>query len=101
MVPEVPGRWIKRTGESLVPKALCRNCPVDDPLVGPILAAAAKAGGAPAVVPKASSPVDVGEEGDEAEAEERVKGSFRVRMVMGPGRGRASPPLSRHCPLAN
>lgn len=72
VVPEVPGRWIKRTGESLVPKALCRNCPDDDPLVGPILAVVAKAGGALAGVPRPSSRVDVEEEeeeGDEAEAQ--------------------------------
>uniref|UniRef100_A0A8C0NRY1 Uncharacterized protein n=2 Tax=Canis lupus TaxID=9612 RepID=A0A8C0NRY1_CANLF len=87
VVPEVPGRWIKRTGESLVPKALCRNCPDDDPLVGPILAVVAKAGGALAGVPRPSSRVDVEEEeeeGDEAEAGETTKGTFRVCIIIAP-----------------
>lgn len=52
-----------------MPKPLCRSCPAGDPLVGPILAVAAKVGGALAVVPRPSSRVDVEEEeGDEAEA---------------------------------
>uniref|UniRef100_A0A8D2DE77 Uncharacterized protein n=1 Tax=Sciurus vulgaris TaxID=55149 RepID=A0A8D2DE77_SCIVU len=86
VVPAAPGRWIKRTGESLVPKTLCRNCPDDDPLAGPILAVAAKAGGVLVVVPRPSSRVDVEEEveGDEAEAGETMKDFFRGRMIKGP-----------------
>uniref|UniRef100_A0A673TXE1 Uncharacterized protein n=1 Tax=Suricata suricatta TaxID=37032 RepID=A0A673TXE1_SURSU len=85
VVPEAPGRWIKRTGESLVPKALCRNCPADDLLVGSILVVAAKAGGALAVVPRPSSRVDGEEEvGDEAEAGETMKGTFRLCILTAP-----------------
>uniref|UniRef100_A0A3Q2I1A1 Uncharacterized protein n=1 Tax=Equus caballus TaxID=9796 RepID=A0A3Q2I1A1_HORSE len=81
-VPEAPGRWTKR--ESLVPKAVCRNCQANDLLVGPILTVVAKAGGALAVVPRPSSRVDVEEEGDEAEAGEMMRGPFRVCMITGP-----------------
>lgn len=77
-----------------MPTALCSDCPVDGPLAGPILAVAAKAGGARAVVPRPSSRVDVGEEeeADEAEAGE-MKGTFRV-CITGPRSGRACPPLT-------
>lgn len=91
VVPEAPGRWTKRTGESPVPKALCPNCPVDGPLAWPILAVVAKAGGAPVAVPGPSSRVGVGE-GDEAEAAE-MKGTFRV-CITGPSSGRVCPPLT-------
>lgn len=69
-----------------MPKTLCRNCPDDDPLAGPILAVAAKAGGALVVVPRRSSRVGAEEEveGDEAEAGETVKGFFRECMIKGP-----------------
>uniref|UniRef100_A0A8C6GMY7 Uncharacterized protein n=1 Tax=Mus spicilegus TaxID=10103 RepID=A0A8C6GMY7_MUSSI len=87
VVPEVPGRWIKRTGESLVPKILFRNCPDDDPLAGSILAAPSKAGGALVVVPGPSSRGDdvaAGLEGAESESEETVRGSFRACMITEP-----------------
>jgi hypothetical protein len=70
-----------------VPKALCRNCPADGPLAGPVLAVPAKAGGALAGAPRPSSWVDDGEEeveGDEAEAGETIKGTFSVCMITGP-----------------
>lgn len=81
---------MKRTGDSLVPTALCPDCPVDDPPAGPILAIASKAGGARAAAPTPSSRVDVGEEGVEAEAG-GMKGTFSV-CITGPGLGRACPP---------
>lgn len=87
VVPEVPGRWIKRTGESLVPKILFRNCLDDDPLAGPILAASSKAGGALVVEPRPSSRGDevaAGLGGDEAESEETVRGMFRACMITEP-----------------
>lgn len=60
-----------------MPKILFRNCLGDDLLAGPGSATSSKAGGALAVVPRRSSRVDVEEvEGDEAEAEETVKGVF-------------------------
>lgn len=78
-----------------MPKALWRNCPADDPLAGPMLAVAAKAGGALAVVPGPSSRLDGEEEvGDEAEAGETMKGTFRVCILTAPRSGRGSPPLS-------
>lgn len=78
-----------------MPKSLCRNCLADDPLVGPVLAVAAKVGGALAVVPRPSSRVDVEEEeGDEAEAGETMKGTFRVCIIIALRSGRGSPPLS-------
>lgn len=92
VVPEAPGRWIKRTGESLVPKTLCRNCPDDDPLAGPILAVAAKAGGALVVVPRRSSRVGAEEEveGDEAEAriQQDAPASSRANGTAGDSHGR-------------
>uniref|UniRef100_A0A8C9BNE6 Uncharacterized protein n=1 Tax=Phocoena sinus TaxID=42100 RepID=A0A8C9BNE6_PHOSS len=85
VVPEAPGRWIKRTGASLVPQALCRHCPGDDPLAGPILAVVAKAGGALAVPPRPSSRLAAeAEEGHEAEAGETMKGTFKVCITTGP-----------------
>ena len=67
-------------------QAFCRNCPADDPLAGPILAVAAKAGVALAVLPRPSSRLDaeVEEEGDEAEAGETMKGTFKVCIITGP-----------------
>lgn len=69
-----------------MPKILFRNCLGDDLLAGPVSAASAKAGGAPVVAPRHSTWVDVAEEveGDEAEAEETVKGTFRVCMITEP-----------------
>uniref|UniRef100_A0A8C9H3A5 Uncharacterized protein n=1 Tax=Piliocolobus tephrosceles TaxID=591936 RepID=A0A8C9H3A5_9PRIM len=83
-IPAAPGLWIKRTGESLVPKALCRNCLDDDLPAWPISAVATKAGGVLAVVSRPSGQVDVEEEeGDKAEAG-GTKGTFRVCMLMQP-----------------
>lgn len=88
---------MKRTGESLVPKTLWRNCPDDDPLAVPTLAVVARAGGARVEVPRPSSRAGAEEEvvGDEAEAGEMEGGTVRECMVSGPWRqGTACPPPS-------
>ncbi|CAI9167379.1 unnamed protein product [Rangifer tarandus platyrhynchus] len=83
-----------------MPQALCGNCRAGDPLAGPIVAVAAKAGGAPAVVLRPSSRLDwEAEKGDEAEAGETVKATLRACIVMAPRRC-ACPPWSA-CPNAN
>lgn len=85
--PKAPGQWIKRTGKSLMPQALCGNCRAGDPLAGPTVAVAAKAGGALAVVLRPSSRLAwEAEEGDEAEAGETVKGTLRACIVTAPRR---------------